>query len=159
MIIIKEYEDQYAESISKIVTQNLFEINSKDYGMEYIKNTAEKFTISEIQKNFPKRTKVFVALENDNVVGTAGIDKSWYNADGEYWILTVFVDISHHKKGIGRMLIEEIEKYAKQINAKKLVIPASIAGCEFYRKLGYEYANGKKELNEHQMYIMEKVLQ
>lgn len=158
MIEIKEYEEKYAESISKIVIQNLFEINSKDYGMEYVKKTAEKFTIPEIQKNFPKRTKVFVGIENDTIVGTAGIDKSWYNDDGEYWILTVFVDVEHHKKGIGRMLIDEIEKYAKQIKAKKLVIPASIAGCEFYYKLGYEYTNGKKELNDNQMHIMEKYL-
>ena len=54
--------------------------------------------------------------------------------------------------------IEEIEKCAKQIPAKRLVILASITGCEFYRKLGYEYANGTKELNEKQMYVMEKFL-
>lgn len=84
----------------------MFEINSKDYGMEYVKKTAEEFTVSEIQKSFSKRTKVFVALENDTVVGTAGIDKSWYSDNGEYWILTVFVDIKHQKKGIGKMLIE-----------------------------------------------------
>lgn len=158
MIEIKEYDNRYAEKMSKIIIQNLLEVNSKDYGLEFVKKSVKDFTPEEIKKNFPKRTKVFVALENDTVVGTAGIDKSWYNDDGEYWILTVFVDIKHHKKGIGRMLIEEIEKYAKQIKAKKLVIPASIAGCKFYYKLGYEYANGKKELNEEQMYIMEKIL-
>ena len=107
---------------------------------------------------FQKRTKVFVALKNNIVVGTAGLDKSWYNDDGEYWILTVFIDVAHHNQGIGRMLINEIEKYSKKINAKKLVIPASITGCEFYNKLGYNYRNGKKELNENQMYIMEKLL-
>lgn len=158
MIEIKEYDNRYAEKMSKIIIQNLLEVNSKDYGLEFVKKSVKGFTPEEIKKNFPKRTKVFVALENDTVVGTAGIDKSWCNDDGEYWILTVFVDIKHHKKGIGRMLVEEIEKYAKQIKAKKLVIPASIAGCEFYYKLGYEYANGKKELNEEQMYIMEKIL-
>lgn len=158
MIEIKEYDNKYAEEMSKIIIQNLLEVNSKDYGLEFVKKSVKEFTPEEIMRNFPKRTKVFVALEDNKVIGTAGLNKSWYNGDGEYWILTVFVDIKHHKKGIGRMLIEEIEKYARQINAKKLVIPASIAGCEFYHKLGYEYANGKKELNEGQMYIMEKYL-
>ena len=158
MIEIKEYDNKYAEEMSKIIIQNLLEVNSKDYGLEFVKKSVKEFTPEEIMRNFPKRTKVFVALEDNRVIGTAGLNKSWYNDDGEYWILTVFVDIKHHKKGIGRMLIEEIEKYARQINAKKLVIPASIAGCEFYHKLGYEYANGKKELNEGQMYIMEKYL-
>lgn len=158
MIEIKEYEDKYAKEMSNIIIKNLLEINSKDYGLEYIQKSAKEFTVPEIQKNFQKRTKVFVALENDIVVGTAGLDKSWYNSDGEYWILTVFVDINHHKQGIGRMLIQEIEKYAHEIKVKKLVIPASITGCEFYHKLGYEYKDGKKELNKDQMYIMEKYL-
>lgn len=156
MIEIKEYDNNYAEELSKIIIHNLLEINSKDYSLEFVKKSAKEFTPEEIKRNFSKRTKVFVAIEGNKVVGTASIDKSWYNNDGEYWILTVFVDVDHHKQGIGRMLISEIEKFALTISAKKLVIPASITGCEFYHKLGYEYASGKKELNEDQMYIMKK---
>lgn len=158
MITIASYEDKYAEAISRIIIQNLLEINSKDYGIEFCKNSAKDFTVDKIKEDFNKRTKVFVALENNSVVGTAGIDKSWYNDDREYYILSVFVDVTHHKQGIGKMLIQKVEEFAREIDAKKLVIPASIAGAEFYHKLGYEYANGKKELNEHKMYIMEKFL-
>ena len=158
MIEIKEYDNKYAQEMSKIIIQNLLEVNSKDYGLEFVKKSVKDFTPEEIKKIFPKRTKVFVALEDNKVIGTAGLDKSWYNDDGEYWILTVFVDIVHHKQGIGKMLIRELEKFALTISVKKLVIPASITGCEFYHKLGYEYANGKKELNKEKMYIMEKIL-
>jgi len=158
MIVIKEYEEKYAEDISKIIVKNLLEVNVKDYGLEYVKKTAEEFTPEEIVKNFANRTKVYIALENEKVLGTAGISKSWYNDDGEYYILTVFVDVNHHKQGIGKRLMLEIEKFAKTIPAKRLVIPASIAGCEFYHKLGYEYENGKKELNSDKMYIMEKFI-
>lgn len=158
MIEIKEYDDTYAEEMSKIILQNLLEINSKDYGLEYVTKTADEFTPEEIKKNFSKRTKVFVALDNNKVVGTASIDKSWYNNDGEFWILTVFVNVANHKQGIGKLLIKKIEEFAKTIPAKRLVIPASVAGCEFYHKLGYEYLDVKKELNNDQMYIMEKYL-
>lgn len=41
---------------------------------------------------------------------------------------------------------------------KKLIIPASITAHEFYYKLGYRYKDGKKELNDEDMYIMEKSL-
>ena len=156
MIEIKEYDNKYAEEISKIIIQNLLKINSKDYGLEFAKKTAKEFTTEKIIENFPKKTKVFVAMKDNKVIGTAGLDKSWYNNDGEYWILSVFVDVSYHNQGIGKMLINKIEQFAKTISTKKLVIPASITGCEFYHKFGYEYANGKKELNSEQMYIMEK---
>lgn len=158
MIEIKDFDEKYAEEMSKIIIQNLLEVNSKDYGIEYCKKSAEEFTAHKIKENFGKRTKVLVALENDVVVGTAGLDKSWYSDDDEYWILTVFVDIAHHRQSIGKMLIKELEQFAKTINVKRLVIPASVAGCEFYHKLGYEYVDGKKELNDEQMYMMEKFL-
>lgn len=158
MIEIKEYEEKYAEEISNIITRNLLEINIKDYGLEFSKKHAEEFTVDKIKENFKNRTKTYVALKNNNVVGTAGLDKSWYNDDGEYWILSVFVKPENHGEGTGKSLINKVEEYAKEINAKKLVVPASITACEFYHKLGYEYANGRKELNEEQMYIMEKLM-
>lgn len=156
--MVVDYNNKYAEQISNIITTNLLEINSQDYGIDFVKKHAEEFTLSKIKESFSKRTKTFVALGNGIVVGTAGLDKSWYNDDGEYWILSVFVDKEYHKKGIGKMLIHQIENYAKKINAKKLVIPASITACEFYSKLGYKYKDGLKKLNADKMYIMEKML-
>lgn len=158
MIEIKEYDEKYADKISEIVIRNLLEVNVRDYGEEFSKEHAEEFTTEKIKEAFKSREKVYVALLDDNVVGTAGIAKSWYNDDGEFWILTVFIKPENHRQGIGRVLMEQIEKYAREIKAKKLVIPASITGCEFYHKLGYEYSNGKKELNEENMYIMEKFI-
>ena len=79
---IIEYEDKYAEEISKIIIQNLLEVNSKDYGIEFVQNFSKEYTPEEIRKVLPKRTKAFVALENHKVVGTASIDKSWYNDNG-----------------------------------------------------------------------------
>lgn len=155
-IRITEYREEYAKEMSDIIVKNLLEVNSKDYGIEYAKKQAEEFSVEKIKETFPKRTKVFVALDGEKVVGTAGLDKSWYSDDGEYYILTVFVDVNYHKLGIGKMLIRKIEEYAKEIKAKRLVIPASIFGCEFYRKLGYEYVNGEKVLNEEKMYMLEK---
>lgn len=51
----------------------------------------------------------------------------------------------------------EIKKYQEKY-AKELYIPASIYGCEFYRKLGYDYLEGKKELNEDKEYTLVKYL-
>ena len=39
MIEIKVYEDKYAEAISKIVIQNMLEVNSRDYVIEYFIQT------------------------------------------------------------------------------------------------------------------------
>lgn len=155
MLKIVEYKEKYLEQISNLIIQDLLTVNSNDYGIERVKKMAEDFTVEKLQNSLSKRKKVFVALIDDNVVGTAGIDKSW-NSDDEYWILTVFVKPENHGQGIGKKLIEKVEEYATTLPVKKLIIPASITAHEFYYKLGYKYKDGKKELNDEDMYIMEK---
>ena len=155
MLKIVEYKEKYLEQISNLIIQDLLTVNSNDYGIERVKKMAEDFTVEKLQNSLSKRKKVFVALIDDNIVGTAGIDKSWYS-DDEYWILTVFVKPENHGQGIGKKLIKKIEEYTTTLPVKKLIIPASITAHEFYYKLGYKYKDGKKELNDEDMYIMEK---
>ena len=145
MLKIVEYKEKYLEQISNVIIQDLLTVNSNDYGIERVKKMAEDFTVEKLQNSLSKRKKVFVALIDDNVVGTAGIDKSWYS-DDEYWILTVFVKPENHGQGIGKKLIEKVEEYATTLPVKKLIIPASITAHEFYYKLGYKYKDGKKNL-------------
>lgn len=152
---IEEYKEEYIEQISNIVMRNLLEINSKDYGIEKTKEMAKDFIPEKLKNVLENRKKVYVAIQDNLIVGTAGIDKSWYN-DNEYWILTVFVKPENHGHGIGKKLIKRIEKYAQEQQIKKLIIPASITAHEFYYKLGYKYKDVKKELNDENMYIMEK---
>ena len=158
MIEIKEYDETYVEQISTIVIRNLLEVNVKDYGMEKVQEMAKDFTVEKLKDALKNRKKVFVAIKDNEVVGTAGIDVSWYNPD-EYYILTVFVKPENHGEGIGRLLIKAIEDYAIHSNFKKLIIPASITAHEFYYKLGYRYKDNQKVLNEENMYLMEKSFQ
>ena len=158
MIEIKEYNETYVEQISTIVIRNLLEVNVKDYGVEKVQEIAKDFTVEKLKDTLKNRKKVFVAIKDNEVVGTAGIDVSWYNPD-EYYILTVFVKPENHGEGIGRLLIKAIENYAIHSNFRKLIIPASITAHEFYYKLGYRYKDNRKVLNEENMYLMEKTFQ
>ena len=157
MVSIEEYQEKYLDAISELIIRNLKEINSKDYGIEKTNEMAKDFSVDKLKEIFKKREKVYIALNNDEVVGTAGLDKSWYS-DDEYWILTVFVKPGYHKEGIGKKLIEKIEDFAFSLPIKKLIVPASITAHQFYYKLGYNYKDGKKVLNDEHMYIMEKLI-
>lgn len=158
MIEIKEYTETYVEQISTIIIRNLLEVNVKDYGAKKVQEMAKDFTVEKLKNTLKNRKKVFVAIKDNKVVGTAGIDVSWYNPD-EYYVLTVFVKPENHGEGIGRLLIKTIENYAIHSNFKKLIIPASITAHEFYYKLGYRYKDNRKVLNEENMYLMEKTFQ
>ena len=42
------------------------------------------------------------------------------------------------------------------LRAKRIEIPASITGCTFYQKMGYNYKNGIAEIDEEELYRLEK---
>ena len=77
-------------------------------------------------------------------MGTASINKYKGDTTGEkYILLTVFVKIENHHQGIGKKLIQNIEEIAVNLGCKELIIPASVYACEFYRKYGFDYLDGK----------------
>ena len=59
-------------------------------------------------------------------------------------------------KGVGRKIIETLERDEYFIRAKRVEVPASITGAGFYRKLGYEYKNGIDHPDEERLYRLEK---
>lgn len=157
MIEIVEYKNDYAKDLSEIILDNMYQINIKDHGKDVIDRISKHFTEDEIKKTFPKRTKCLVALKDNEVVGTASIDRYRGDTTGKkYIILTVFVKIKNHHQGIGKELIKRIEEIAVDIGCKELVIPASVYACEFYRKFGFDFLGGQKIQNEDREYMLVK---
>ena len=79
----------------------------------------------------------FVAVIDSTVVGTA---MSGY--DGHRgWVYYVGVDPNHRRKGIGRALMERVERELAAIGCPKLNLQVRASDSEvidFYRKLGYQ---------------------
>ena len=97
MIEIVEYKEDYAKEMSEIIQTNMYEINIKDHGKDVIDRLAKHFTEVEIKKNYPKRVKNYVAVEENEVVGTIGINKLRGDETGsKYIILTLFVKMEKH---------------------------------------------------------------
>ena len=59
-------------------------------------------------------------------------------------------------KGIGRNIIQTLEKDEFFLRSSRIEIPSSITAVEFYRKMGYDYKNGIKEPDGEQTYRLEK---
>ena len=54
------------------------------------------------------------------------------------------------------MYFDTLESDILFLKAERIEIPASITAVEFYRKKGYDYKNGIKELDHEQHYRLEK---
>lgn len=102
-----------------------------------------------------KWTHSYVVYEDDNIVGCGSIGPYWGSKE-ESSLFTIFVLPEYQGKGIGRKIIETLERDEYFLRAKRVEIPASITACQFYRKFGYEYKNGINKVDGEQLYRLEK---
>lgn len=102
--------------------------------------TKEKYE-SLIKEMIPNGYKQIAIYEEEKLVAVSGY---WINTKlytGKYLEIDNFVvDENHHGKGFGKMLIEEIEKIAKNNKANAIVLDAfstNFSAHKFYYNHGY----------------------
>jgi len=79
---------------------------------------------------YSKERNVFVAVENEKILGTASLK--------EDDISTVFVNPNIHGKGIGSKLMDKVEDLAKRNGYKTVKLSSSLTSFEFYKRRGYK---------------------
>jgi GNAT superfamily N-acetyltransferase len=106
-----------------------------------------------------KGGKIFFALDDDAVIGTASLLKV---SDEEYELAKMAVTEKYKSAGIGKMLMEYCIDEAKKLNAKKLTLVSNTkldAAIHIYRKYGFVEIPMPKETHyERGNIMMEKVL-
>lgn len=91
----------------------------------------------------PNTINSFYAIEGQIVSTATGITKKSIIHSGKYSMLIedVCTKQKYRKNGYGRLVVENLLKYAKQANCYKVQLHASDKNTEFYRKLGFEIHN------------------
>lgn len=98
---------------------------------------------------------MYVLEWKEQIVGVGAISSFW-GSETESILLTIFVLPELHGKGIGKIIIDTLEKDELFTRARRIEIPASITATDFYRKFGYDYKNGIKELDDEGHFRLEK---
>lgn len=127
-ITIRGFENGDASDVSQLITDNLTLINSRDYGEKAVRQLA-RFYSPPLLLEFAQNGDVYVAVEQSKIVGTAALAQDR--------VRNVFVRIEHHKRGIGKILMQHIEDIARQQGKVRLALRASVSAVVFYQKLGY----------------------
>lgn len=151
---IRRFKNEDAEEISKIIRRNFLEVNIKDYPVSEM-DTLSNIYNSQKVIDIANYAHMYVAYKDNTIVGCGSISSYWGKED-ESILLTIFVLPELHGKGIGRKIVEALENDEYFLRAKRIEIPASITGCEFYRKMGYNFKNRVAELDDENHYRLEK---
>lgn len=153
-VTVRRFEEEDAEEVSRLVIRNFLEVNSKDYGEEEMRKRAQEYGAEKVLQ-VAGYAHMYVFTREDQIVGTGSISSFW-GSGTESIFLMIFVLPELHGQGIGRKIIHTLEKDDLFIRAERVEIPASITAVEFYRKFGYDYKNGIRELDEEGHYRLDK---
>lgn len=137
-----------AASISAVILAALRTTNAKDYPASVIERVELSFSPGAILVFLAQR-KVFVALADDHLVGTASLDGSV--------VRSVFVTPDAQGQGVGRQLMNELERSARETGAASLSVPSTVTAERFYSKLGFR-AVGDSYHGDERTIIMEREL-
>lgn len=151
---IREFQTEDAEEVSALIAKTLRTVNIKDYSAEYIEETISSHS-ADVLIERAKHGHMYVVRDDSRIIGCGAIAGYW-GSTTESILLTIFVLPEYQGKGIGRSIIQTLEQDEFFLRAKRIEIPASITAVEFYKKMGYDYKNGIAEIDDEQVYRLEK---
>ena len=153
-ITIRSLEEKDAEKVSELIRTTISISNKKDYPEELM----DQLIAIETPEHVLERaswTHFYVAEKDGAIIGCGAIGPYWGKED-ESSLFTIFVNPECQGKGVGRLIVETLEKDEYFLRAKRIEIPASITGIPFYLKMGYDYKNGITEPDEEHLIRLEK---
>lgn len=145
-LTVRRFHEADASDVCNLIVRNFLEVNSKDYGMDAMQKLAKMYDINKVLQ-VAGYAHMYVFELDKKIIGTGSISSYW-GSETESILLTIFVLPEYQGRGIGTKIIETLEQDELFLRAKRIEIPASITATEFYRKFGYDYKNGVKELDE-----------
>ncbi|MDE7339530.1 MAG: GNAT family N-acetyltransferase [Lachnospiraceae bacterium] len=153
-VTVRTCQEEDVEAIVRLIARNFREVNVKDYGAEAMEELVASHDVNWF-KGVAEYANVYVFWRKDKIVGVGSISSFWGSLT-ESILLTIFVLPELHHQGIGSFIIDTLEADELFLRADRIEIPASITAVEFYRKKGYDYKNGVKELDDEKHYRLEK---
>jgi predicted N-acetyltransferase YhbS len=146
--LIRLAQPDDAEGISRVIVAALRQTNAKDYSKEVIARVELGFSPAAVSDLLARRL-VFVAINDDAVVGTASLDGTV--------VRTVFIEPSWQGRGIGRALMTEVACVAVKRGVATLAVPSSVTAEPFYAKLGFTSVRDSYH-GEERTIVMERPL-
>ena len=105
---VRRFKNSDADEVSKLIIKTLRTTNIKDYSAEYIENDVKIFTPDGVVER-ASWTHFYVIKDNEIIVGCGAIGSYWGKED-ESSLFNIFVLPEYQGKGVGRKIIETLEK-------------------------------------------------
>ena len=153
-IFIRRFRHDDAPAVVNIIHRGLREIDSRDYPPDHIEACCRNFSVESIIRQ-ADNNHMYVAESEGRILGTGTIASYWGKKD-ESIILTFYILVEYIGRGIGRAIMNALERDEFFLRAKRIEIPSAIGAVGFYEKMGYVGKDGKKSVDDEGLVRLEK---
>ena len=136
-ITVRRYIDGDEKEICQVIKKDLLTENIKDYSIEQINELINQLNEDLIKKRAHK-FHAYTFLDGNKIIAV-GIIGPYWDSLTESSFFTIFRDPDYSGKGVGRKIIETLEKDDYFKSADRVEIPASLTAVEFYKHMGYGF--------------------
>lgn len=152
---IRRFTEADAPAVAALIGRTVQISNANDYSPQDIEALVRMHTPQYVCQR-ASWTHFYVAVADDGaIVGCGAIGPYWDKAD-ESSLFSIFVDPDWQGQGLGRRIVEALERDAYFLRARRVEVPASITACGFYRRLGYDYKDGVDTPDDERLFRLEK---
>jgi GNAT superfamily N-acetyltransferase len=128
-LVIRPFAIDDAEALGGLIVANLWQVNIRDYGALVVSRLAAAYGPDQLC-DYARTSAIYVAAEAaSGLVGTVTLDAER--------VRNMFVRLDHHRQGVGTVLMQYVERVARQQGLRHLYLQANVAAVGFYWKLGY----------------------
>jgi putative acetyltransferase len=128
MMLVRVAEEKDLPEIAVLFSDTINHVSAKDYSAEQLKLWSTRDDIFW-RRRFVEQHFI-VAISGDAIVGFSSLTKSGY-------IDFMYVHKDYQRKGIAKMLLQEIEHYGINIGLTELHADVSITAKSFFLKQGF----------------------
>lgn len=150
MLIIEPLSDhqEYIDTVTNWLWKEFENENNYNFFESIIKNS--------LTKN--KLPLTFIAMENNELVGTIGLWRSdlMSRQDLFPWLSALFVKKNFRGKSIGQKLQNFLIDYCRKVGFTELFLYTDI--CDYYEKTGWEYLEDGVEYSGDYIKIYKKII-
>ncbi|MBQ6595419.1 MAG: GNAT family N-acetyltransferase [Clostridia bacterium] len=151
--VIRRFAEGDAEAVSALIAATLRTSNRRDYTEAYLEDLILRMRPEDILRR-AREQHFYVAEEAGAIVGCGSVG-AFRGREDESCLFTIFVRPEAQGRGLGRGIVERLERDPYFLRARRIEVPASLTAVPFYLKLGYVYVNGA-EPDAERLIRMEK---
>ncbi len=149
-IKIRKFRVSDASKVSRLVRGTLKTVNAREYPKKTIQMFVKYFSAQNIKKD-SKTDSIYLAFAGSKLVGCGKVSR-------ENWIGMLFLKPRYIGKGIGALLLSQLEKAAKKHKTKAIHANSAPGALRFYIKHGFKKVKKIKKDTGGIAYVVKKKL-